>query len=97
MSLCFFSTRYDRSELIYSIFLKNNHLVALYNFQESPTGELADDSLSTGKEPSEQEPPDPELKAESTDPPCVSEEADENNSEEGESIERHFFFFFYNP
>lgn len=67
-------------------FLKNNDLIALYNFQESPTGELADNSFSTGKEPSEQEPPDPELKAESSDPHCVSEEADENNSEEGENI-----------
>ncbi|XP_017280862.1 serine/threonine-protein kinase LMTK1 isoform X2 [Kryptolebias marmoratus] len=55
--------------------------------QESPTGELADNSFSSGREPSEQESPDPDLKAQSCDTHCVSEESDENNSEDGGSCE----------
>ncbi|KAG7242827.1 hypothetical protein INR49_018082 [Caranx melampygus] len=62
--------------------------------QESPTGELADFTFSTGTEPSGQESsegnisdqqlqPDPELEAEACETVHVSEETDANNSEEG--------------
>uniref|UniRef100_A0A8C6M0P2 non-specific serine/threonine protein kinase n=1 Tax=Nothobranchius furzeri TaxID=105023 RepID=A0A8C6M0P2_NOTFU len=53
--------------------------------QESPTGELAENSFSTEREPSEEEPSDSELKAESCDTHCVSNQTDGNNSENGGS------------
>uniref|UniRef100_A0A1A8R4U1 non-specific serine/threonine protein kinase n=1 Tax=Nothobranchius rachovii TaxID=451742 RepID=A0A1A8R4U1_9TELE len=52
--------------------------------QESPTGELAENSFSTEREPSEEEPSNSELKAESCDTHCVSNKTDGNNSENGE-------------
>ncbi|XP_013881079.1 serine/threonine-protein kinase LMTK1 [Austrofundulus limnaeus] len=57
--------------------------------QESPTGELADNSLSAEREPSEQESPEPEaeLEAPSCDPHSVPEETTENDSEEGASCD----------
>ncbi|KAM7387234.1 hypothetical protein PAMA_009717 [Pampus argenteus] len=62
--------------------------------QESPTGELADYTFSTGVESSSQESteeitsdhqpqPDPELEAQTCETYCVSEETHGNNSEEG--------------
>nr|XP_033501468.1 serine/threonine-protein kinase LMTK1 isoform X1 [Epinephelus lanceolatus]XP_033501469.1 serine/threonine-protein kinase LMTK1 isoform X1 [Epinephelus lanceolatus] len=62
--------------------------------QESPTGELADFTFSTGTESSGQESPeeknpdhqlqpDPELEAQSCETFCVSKETEGNNSEEG--------------
>lgn len=70
--------------------------ICVYDFQESPTGELADYAFSVG-ESSEQESsegktsdqqlqPDPELEAQSCETFCVSEETDGNNSEEGEFV-----------
>ena len=66
-----------------------------YDFQESPTGELADYTFSTGTETNEKESseekntehqlqPDPELEAQSCETFCVSEGTDGNNAEEGE-------------
>ncbi|XP_074553460.1 serine/threonine-protein kinase LMTK1 isoform X2 [Halichoeres trimaculatus] len=65
--------------------------------QESPTGELADYSFSTGTEATgdevseeknfDQLQPDPEVEAQSSDTSCVSEEAEGNNSGEGECDE----------
>ncbi|XP_053194203.1 serine/threonine-protein kinase LMTK1 [Scomber japonicus] len=66
--------------------------------QESPTGELADYTFSTGAESSEQESseevtcdhqlqPDPESESQSCETYCVSQETDRNNSEEGGGYE----------
>ncbi|XP_072225711.1 serine/threonine-protein kinase LMTK1 isoform X2 [Leuresthes tenuis] len=53
--------------------------------QESPTGELADYSFSTGVETNGQESSDSELMAQSCDTPYVSGETNGNNSDEGGS------------
>lgn len=70
----------------------------VYDFQESPTGELVDYSF-IGEESCEQESseekisgnqlqsdPEPELDAQACETLCVSEKTDGKNSEEGEFI-----------
>lgn len=64
------------------------YIIAYHHFQESPTGELADCSLSTGVEPSEQETSDSEFEVQSCDTHCVTEETNAN-LEEGEDTERY--------
>lgn len=70
--------------------------IFVYDFQESPTGELADYTFSTessGQDASEEKAsdhelqPDADLEAQSCETFCVSEETDGNNSEEGEFVE----------
>ncbi len=69
--------------------------VFVCDFQESPTGELADYTFSTessGQDASEEKAsdhllsPDADLEAHSCETLCISEETDGNNSEEGEFV-----------
>lgn len=77
----------------YFIALECVRNILVYDFQESPTGELADYTFSTessGQESPEEKnsdhqlQPEPELETQTCETFCVAEETDGNNSEEGE-------------
>ncbi|KAM9745799.1 serine/threonine-protein kinase LMTK1 isoform 1-T1 [Menidia menidia] len=74
-----FCDELDRKKKAVSFF--DDVTVFLFD-QESPTGELADYSFSTGEETSGQESSDSEQKTESCNASCVSRETDEKTSDE---------------